>query len=87
VTLDLFNLTGLALGLGLLGFIEPCTIGAHMLFLNSQCDRPMRTRVGALAAFMLARLLVMGGLGGVFASRRADGGLRKTHGFRVLRSA
>ncbi|ONH86440.1 hypothetical protein TH47_14420 [Thalassospira sp. MCCC 1A02803] len=65
VTPDLFNLTGLAFGLGLLGFIEPCTIGAHMLFLNSQCDRPMRRRIGALSAFMLARLLVMGGFGGV----------------------
>ncbi|SOC31029.1 cytochrome c biogenesis protein CcdA [Thalassospira xiamenensis] len=62
---DLFNLTFLAFGLGLLGFIEPCTIGAHMLFLNSQCNRPMRRRIGALSAFMLARLFVMGGFGGV----------------------
>ncbi|MET4735686.1 cytochrome c-type biogenesis protein [Thalassospira sp. MBR-102] len=65
VTPDLFNLILLALGLGFLGFIEPCTVGAHMLFLNSQCDRSVRLRVGALAAFMLARLLVMGGFGGV----------------------
>ncbi len=49
MTPDLFNLIFLALGLGFLGFIEPCTIGAHMLFLNSQCDRSLRMRVGALA--------------------------------------
>jgi len=65
VTPDLFNLILLALGLGFLGFFEPCTVGAHMLFLNSQCHRSLRLRVGALAAFMLARLLVMGGFGGV----------------------
>lgn len=65
MTPDLFKLILLALGLGFLGFIEPCTIGAHMLFLNGICARSLRLRVGALAAFMLARLLVMGGFGGV----------------------
>lgn len=54
----------LALGLGLLGFVEPCTIGAHMLFLESQRDRPLPARLGSVAVFLLARLLVMGGFGG-----------------------
>lgn len=54
----------LALGLGFLGFVEPCTIGAHMLFLSGQRDRSMRARIAAAAVFIAARLLVMGGFGG-----------------------
>ena len=55
----------LAFGLGLLGFIEPCTIGAHMLFLGGQRARPMGQRLGAAMIFLLARLVVMGGFGGM----------------------
>jgi cytochrome c-type biogenesis protein len=55
----------LAFGLGLLGFIEPCTIGAHMLFLGGQRARPMAQRLGAAMIFLLARLVVMGGFGGM----------------------
>lgn len=54
----------LAFGLGLLGFVEPCTIGAHMLFLQGQRTRSMDQRLRAVATFLLARLLVMGGFGG-----------------------
>lgn len=54
----------LAFGLGLLGFIEPCTIGAHMLFLGSQQQRPLEQRLGAALVFLLARLVIMGGFGG-----------------------
>lgn len=54
----------LALGLGFLGFIEPCTIGAHLLFLDSQRGRKMRDRLSAVAVFLAARLVVMGGFGG-----------------------
>lgn len=55
----------LAFGLGLLGFVEPCTIGAHMLFLGSQRTRPMGQRLSAALIFLLARLAVMGGFGGM----------------------
>lgn len=55
----------LAFGLGLLGFIEPCTIGAHILFLGGQRSRPLRERFGAAVIFLLARLVVMGGFGGM----------------------
>lgn len=55
----------LAFGLGLLGFVEPCTIGAHMLFLGSQKSRPVSARLGAAIVFLLARLFVMGGFGGL----------------------
>lgn len=60
-----FSLLPLALGLGLLGFIEPCTIGAHMLFLGAQRARPMRARLAAAVVFVLARIVVMGGFGGL----------------------
>jgi len=55
----------LAFGLGLLGFVEPCTIGAHMLFLGGQRSRSMSERLGAALTFLLARLIVMGGFGGM----------------------
>ena len=54
-----------AFGLGLLGFVEPCTIGAHMLFLDGQTRRPMKDRLKAAAAFLVARLMIMGGIGGL----------------------
>ena len=55
----------LAVALGLLGFVEPCTIGAHLLFLEGQRRRAMRERLGAVAVFIVARLIVMGGFGGL----------------------
>jgi len=55
----------LAFGLGLLGFVEPCTIGAYMLFLGSQKSRQVSARLGAAIVFLLARLFVMGGFGGL----------------------
>ncbi|UWQ20097.1 cytochrome c biogenesis protein CcdA [Jannaschia sp. W003] len=55
----------LAAGLGLLGFVEPCTIGAHMLFLAGQKTRSTAQRLRAVTAFLAARLLVMGGFGGL----------------------
>ena len=65
----------LAFGLGLLGFIEPCTVGAHMLFIGSQKDRSTKRRLGAVAVFMLGRIAVMGGFGGaiVFFGQRLIG--------------
>lgn len=55
----------LALGLGLFGFIEPCTIGAHLLFLDAQRDRSLAERARAMGVFLAARVLVMGGFGGL----------------------
>lgn len=59
------NTIALSFGLGLLGFIEPCTIGAHMLFLGAQRTRSMRHRLAAVAIFLAARVVVMGGFGGL----------------------
>lgn len=66
---------GLAVGLGLFGFVEPCTIGAHLLFLDAQYDRSLAERVRAVGVFLVARLMVMGGFGGliVLAGQRLIG--------------
>lgn len=55
----------LSFGLGLLGFIEPCTIGAHVLFLGAQRTRGMRQRLSAVTIFLVAKVVVMGGFGGL----------------------
>lgn len=55
----------LAFALGLLGFVEPCTIGAHMLFLAGQRARSTAQRLSSALIFLLARLVVMGGFGGL----------------------
>lgn len=57
----------LAFGLGLLGFVEPCTIGAHILFLEAQRSRLLSKRLSAAIVFLLARLAVMAGFGGLIA--------------------
>lgn len=66
------NLTALELillpmGLGLLGFVEPCTIGRHLLFLDTQANRSHREKIGALLAFMVTRALVSGLFGAIIA--------------------
>ncbi len=62
-----FYFLALAFGLGLLGFVEPCSVGAHGIFLASlrEKDRPARLR-GTLK-FALTRSAVLGlfGLGRV----------------------
>ncbi len=54
-----------AFGLGLLGFVEPCTLGAHVLFLEGQRHRPAAQRMSAALVFLMARIVVMGGFGGL----------------------
>jgi cytochrome c-type biogenesis protein len=57
----------LPFALGLLGFIEPCTIGAHVVFLNATVDRSTSARMAAMAVFIVVRTLVMGAVGAVAA--------------------
>ena len=53
--------------LGLLGFIEPCTIGAHLIFLRSVDNRAPAMKAVAIGTFIGVRALVMGGIGAVAA--------------------
>lgn len=57
----------LPVGLGLLGFIEPCTIGGHLLFLDTQNERRRREKIHALLTFVAARSLVTGLFGALVA--------------------
>jgi len=63
-----FYFLALAFGLGLLGFVEPCSVGAHGIFLASlrEKDRPVRLR--ETLKFALTRSAVLGlfGLGIAF---------------------
>ncbi len=47
-------------GLGLLGFVEPCSIGGHLLFLDTQKARAPGGKWRAVAVFVLVRALVAG---------------------------
>lgn len=61
------ELVFLPIGLGLLGFIEPCTIGGHLLFLETQVDRSRREQLNAVLTFVATRSLVSGLFGAVIA--------------------
>jgi len=61
--LSLYTFFSLPVALGLLGFIEPCTIGGHLLFLNTQKDRSSREKIIAVTLFIVVRSLVVGMFG------------------------
>jgi cytochrome c-type biogenesis protein len=65
---DAIELLLAPLGLGLLGFIEPCSIGSSLLFLDFLKGRERRAKVAQALAFMFARALFLGLLGVVAAA-------------------
>lgn len=65
--LNINTLIWLPLGLGLLGFVEPCSIGGHLVFLSTQENRTPYQRVAAVASFTLSRSLVTGIFGAIAA--------------------
>lgn len=56
---------GLALpiGLGLLGFVEPCSIGSTLLFVKTLEGRDASRKLLEVTVFALTRALLMGALG------------------------
>ncbi len=60
---DLFNILWLPLGLGLFGFIEPCSIGASLLFIKYIENKDTSNKVIQVSIFALVRALFMGVLG------------------------
>ena len=57
------SLVLLPLGFGLIGFVEPCAIGAHLIFLSHQAEQSGKSKAAALVAFVIARTSVMGAVG------------------------
>ena len=60
---NLIELFLLPAGLGLLGFIEPCTIGSSLLFLHYLEGRSPREQLAQTLAFTVTRGVLMGLLG------------------------
>jgi len=61
----------LAVGLGLFAFVEPCSIGIHLLLIGHLERLPTARRLGELARVALIRAMVLGlvGLGAAFVGR------------------
>ncbi|RTR00176.1 hypothetical protein [Halomonas nitroreducens] len=53
----------LAAGLGLLGFVEPCSVGSHLLFIRHLERLPRRMQAVQTLLFTLSRAALMAGLG------------------------
>lgn len=60
------NLILLPVAMGILGFVEPCTIGGHLLFIDTQKSRNLREKRHAATRFIIARTLVTGTCGALF---------------------
>lgn len=61
--MDLGHAAALALGLGLLAFLEPCSVGGHLLFIKSLPEGPERKRLLPVLIFTLSRSTLMASLG------------------------
>ncbi|MBH02656.1 MAG: hypothetical protein CMP08_00775 [Xanthomonadales bacterium] len=61
--MDIAQAGFLAAGLGLIAFVEPCSVGSHLLFLKFLDRLPERQRLYQTLVFTLARAGLMAGLG------------------------
>jgi cytochrome c-type biogenesis protein len=61
------DLLTLSLGLGLLGFVEPCSVGSSLLFVKYLEDRDRGAKVRATLVFTATRAAFIGSLGGAAA--------------------
>lgn len=60
---DVFNLQALPVGLGLLGFIEPCSIGSNLLFIGYVEGKDPAVKIAQAGVFALTRAAFTGALG------------------------
>lgn len=60
---DLWRLIYLPIGLGLFGFVEPCSIGASMVFIKSLEGKSTADKVAQSVIFTVLRAILMGALG------------------------
>jgi cytochrome c-type biogenesis protein len=63
VTADLVNLVVLPIGLGLFGFVEPCSIGSSLVFVKYLEGKNRLAKLSQVTVFMLTRGLFIGLLG------------------------
>jgi cytochrome c-type biogenesis protein len=61
--IDLINIIWLPLALGLFGFIEPCSIGASLVFIKYLEGKDATHKMLQVGVFALVRALFMGGIG------------------------
>lgn len=59
----LMNLVLIPVGLGLLGFVEPCSFGSSLLFIKFLEGRAKLVKLAQVGVFMLTRGLFIGALG------------------------
>ncbi len=60
---ELINLLLIPVGLGLLGFVEPCSIGSTLLFIKYVEGKDAAAKLSQLGIFMLTRALFIGAMG------------------------
>lgn len=60
---DLLRLLGLPIGLGLVGFVEPCSIGSTLIFIKTLEGKNASSKLAQVGTFMSVRALSMGALG------------------------
>lgn len=65
--MDLWLLLIMPVGLGLLGFIEPCTVGSSLLFVQYLDGKQAAAKVLETLVFAVTRALFVGSLGAVAA--------------------
>lgn len=61
------GLVAIPLGLGLVGFVEPCSVGSTLVFLKYLEGRPAARKLGETVLFTAARAGFIGGLGALAA--------------------
>lgn len=60
---DLLHALVLPIGLGLVGFIEPCSIGSTLIFIKTLEGKNVSSKLAQVGVFMTVRALFMGALG------------------------
>lgn len=61
--IDTLQWIALPIGLGLFGFIEPCSIGSSLLFIKSMEAKSATEKLAQVGIFTFTRALLMGALG------------------------
>lgn len=67
----LVNTVAFPIGLGLLGFVEPCSIGSSLVFIKYVEGQSAATKICRVGVFALTRALFIGALGAFYAVGKA----------------